>query len=118
MSKMETISKVSLKLTSWINLGSLQPPSPSPPPKKKKRKEEKILNFLNLAFQMRMITDLPLRNITPPEIKNTLTSPKNPKFQNSNSPLTLTGCILCTPNHDTSTHVFKQLNQIVRLNKK
>ena len=53
-------------------------------------------------------TDLPLRNITPSpplpigqpsEIKNILTSPRNPKFQNSNSPLTLSGggggCTLC-----------------------
>ena len=30
MSKMETISKVSLKLTSWINFGAHSPPLPSP----------------------------------------------------------------------------------------
>ena len=57
------------------------------------------------------LTYLPLRNIpplhrtTPLEIKNCLASPKNPIFQNY---------ALCAPTYETSIHVFKELNQIVR----
>ena len=53
-----------------------------------------FLNFWNLAFQNKkrkwMENELtsPYKIYPPPEIKNTLTSPKNPKFQ---LPLTLAG---------------------------
>ena len=61
-------------------------------------------NFLNLSilhFQMRKWTENeltspykiqpPSSQDKPPAIKNILISPKNPKFKNSNSPLTLVG---------------------------